>query len=168
MYDTFSIVNFDFVQKPIHDRACDGCTSCCEGWLTANIYGIDMYPGKPCRFADKSNGCTIYNNRPANPCKGFYCYWKGNKDVPEHFKPSISKNILVLRSTEDGARFLDINEAGKPVDFEILNWAIEQYRSKKVDSVRWIMGANKKMNYVSRDQRFINKMNQLLQEDTTL
>lgn len=161
----YKIVNFDYTPKPVYERACDGCTSCCEGWLSANIYGTTMAPKIPCTFLSKEQGCSIYNNRPFNPCQVFYCHWKSNLDVPEHFKPSISKNIMVYRKHTNGLYSLDIVEAGKPISLEILNWAMVQFRKKKVDSVRWFMEYNTKINYISRDEKFIDLMDSVLNEN---
>ena len=61
----------------IAERACDGCTRCCEGWLTGIAYGYEFYPGKKCHFLSSKN-CTIYPIRPDNPCKTFQCQWKEN------------------------------------------------------------------------------------------
>ena len=54
-------------------RECDGCTACCDGELILNIYG-KRYAGRPCQF-NNGSGCTIYEDRPHNPCKTFECTW---------------------------------------------------------------------------------------------
>lgn len=162
----YKIVNFDYTPKPIYnERSCGTCTSCCEGWLSANIYGTTMAPNIPCKFLIKGQSCTIYENRPLNPCKIFYCLWKSDLGVPEHFKPSVSKNIIIHRKFPNGLQCVDITEAGKPISFEILNWALGLYRKKRIDSLRWFMDDNTKINYVSRDQKFVEFMNQFLNEN---
>lgn len=158
----YSIIDFESPLKPVTTRSCDGCTSCCEGWLTCTIYGYDVAPGKPCRFMGKSTGCSAYEVRPYNPCKTFLCYWKQDSSIPEHFKPSISKNILLFRKSLEGILHLDIVEAGKPVSLEILNWALMRFRTKKVNSVRWWFDG--KLHYVSRDEQFIELMEKRLIE----
>lgn len=134
-------------------RSCNGCTSCCEGWLTCTIYGYNVRPGIPCKFLSKGKECSVYAFRPENPCKTFVCYWKKEVSVPEEFKPSISKNIMIYRQSVEGVFHLDLVSAGAPLKLEILNWALNQYSLEKIDSVRWWV--NGEMNYVSRDNRFI-------------
>ena len=62
-----------FVPDP--SRNCGMCTACCDGWLTANIRGHEMRVGVPCHFRGEG-GCTIYQDRPVDPCRGFHCAWR--------------------------------------------------------------------------------------------
>lgn len=164
MLGNYSVINFVTPLKSIPSRSCNGCTACCEGWLSGSIYGYPMYREKPCKFIDKDTGCSIYETRPSTPCKTFICYWKQNEIVPERFKPSSCGNIMIYRQSEQDLIHLDILEGSKPLSTEVLDWALEMYLNKKIDSLRWFMNNNMTTNYVSRNQKFIEKMNSLLIE----
>lgn len=168
MLENYSIINFDSPLKSVPSRSCNGCTACCEGWLSGNIYGFIMERNKPCRFISKNNGCSAYEMRPHSPCKTFLCYWKQDESVPEKFQPNVCGNIMIYRRSEGNVVHLDILEASKSLNIELLNWALERYRQKKINSLRWFMNDNTTMNYVSRDQKFIDKMNLLMQENITV
>jgi len=51
------------------ERTCGGCTACCDGWLTGNILGHELAPGKPCHFRG-DGGCTIYDGARPIPAAG--------------------------------------------------------------------------------------------------
>lgn len=104
-------------------RSCEDCTKCCEGWLSATINGQDMYPGKPCQSVDPGVGCTIYKNRPEEPCKTFECVWRATDYVPEKFKPSKIGQILTAQQLY-GIDYLGVAYAGKEVDPEFLSWFV--------------------------------------------
>lgn len=107
-------------------RICGECTACCEGWLTSNIYGHMMRPGTKCHFLGAE--CTIYQNRPENPCKQFKCVWLEDKEyaIPEWIKPSLSKIIIVKRpwGEKNQNYFWQVVECGQKMDSEVLHWLI--------------------------------------------
>lgn len=117
-------------------RSCEGCTKCCEGWLTANIKGEDMYPGKPCQFVDPGVGCTIYKDRPRDPCKMFSCMWKAVPDVPEEFKPSES-GIILHRQDVNGISYLNASEAGNEISPVMLSWFVSYAIANRMN-VHWV------------------------------
>ena len=102
-------------------RSCDNCTACCEGWLSADIYGYAMYPGKPCFFM-KKDGCSIYLNRPKDPCHEYRCAWLVDETLPYWFKPDISGVICTWREWKPNSKYLEIKECGKKIESEILSW----------------------------------------------
>src|SRR5206468_6789493 len=55
-------------------RECGTCTACCDGWVKGTIEGHDMFPGQPCFFRGQGC-CTIYERRPADPCRNLVCRW---------------------------------------------------------------------------------------------
>jgi hypothetical protein len=123
--------------KDKEDRVCGNCTKCCDGFLYANIRGIEMgnRPGvdvdiekihnpKPCFFVITESGCSDYKNRPENPCKSFKCMWLKNKDMPEDLKPVLSKSITI-KSNYLGIDYLSIIEAGQKLDSKVLEWHIK-------------------------------------------
>jgi hypothetical protein len=116
-------VSLDILNKDNLPRQCGTCTKCCEGYLTADINGYDIYPGQPCYLLKKDVGCQDYDNRPDFPCKSFECFWILEKEMPEEFKPSISGSITQYRN-EGGFEFLLITYAGKDLDVRLLTWSI--------------------------------------------
>ncbi len=120
------------------ERSCGDCTACCEGWLSAEINGHEMYPGKPCHFVEQGKGCTIYKDRPKEPCKNFACMWKVDKNIPEHFKPSISGTILAKQEI-DGIPYLAAVPAGKEINPELLSWLVTFGTANKIN-IRWDAG----------------------------
>ena len=76
-------------------RECGTCTACCEGWLAGTIRGHQMKRSKPCHFLGcKNTRCTIYEERPEEPCRNFNCVWLKDGDVPEWMKPELSNVII--------------------------------------------------------------------------
>lgn len=101
-------------------RECSDCTECCKGWLTANIYGKEMAFGRPCHFLSK-NGCSIYKDRPIDPCVNYTCMWLTDMEIPEWLKPSESKVIMSWKKYS-GGEYLEVKECGQKIDSTILNW----------------------------------------------
>jgi len=114
-------------------RSCDGCTKCCEGWLTAEIHGEMMYPGKPCQNCDPGVGCTDYKNRPEDPCKNYMCMWRAEDVVPIEFKPS-EVNSIITRSEINGMPYLVLVEAGEKMRAEVVAWFIVFVSSKGINA----------------------------------
>jgi len=108
-----------------NNRSCGGCTECCEGWLVADINGHRMFPGRPCQYKGKE-GCSIYENRPVNPCVNYKCEWlmDDGEEIPEWMKPNLSKVIITRRvwGKNKDKIFLDIKECGEKIDSVVLNW----------------------------------------------
>lgn len=116
---TISAKEFDEV-KP--QRTCDSCTKCCQGTLTGRAYGHDFQPGKPCFFVG-DKGCTIYADRPENPCVSFKCEWLSGDYLPMWMRPDLSNVIVVNRKHDDG-NWLELYEAGQTLDSKILSWIL--------------------------------------------
>jgi len=104
-------------------RSCGTCTKCCEGWLSGDIRGHKMYPGKPCFFVEIGKGCKDYENRPKNPCREFECLWLKNLDVPEEFSPEKTGVIITWQTTEEGIEYLLLTRAPSSPSAEMLSWA---------------------------------------------
>lgn len=76
-------------------RTCGACTACCQGWLTTNALGHDIYVGKPCPYLSAS-GCDIHLTRPEEPCRVFFCGWaEANSELPSWMQPNLS-GVIVL------------------------------------------------------------------------
>lgn len=140
------------------DRNCDGCTKCCDGHLTANIYGYEMYPGKPCHFVGK-NGCSIYAMRPYNPCKGFKCVWKQTSAVPLEFKPDLIDMIMIEKSL-DGIPYVLIVPAKNEITLEILDWAVSAVNDGSIDNIVYQKDSNVRV--ISSNPDFITKCKEQL------
>jgi hypothetical protein len=108
-------------------RECGDCTKCCEGWMSGAAYEHKF--GKidgvrtPCFFLEQGLGCTIYEDRPQNPCAAYKCQWLVNPDVPEDFKPN-NKHYIVSKK---GRSYFVITRASSENtdDEEFINWWIE-------------------------------------------
>jgi hypothetical protein len=134
------------------ERDCDGCTKCCDGWLTGIAHGHKFHHGKPCAFKG-SSGCMIYDYRPYDPCVTFKCFWKYNNLVPIKFKPDKIGVILVERNI-DGHRFLDVNLGGKLPSIELLEWVEDMYNKQKIKNIRVFLGES--LYVYSKDPVIVN------------
>lgn len=99
-------------------RPCDGCTKCCEGWLSGKAYGHD-FTSNPCRFLNK--GCSIYPVRP-DVCKGFECEWKYDKSIPLLLKPDIV-NAIILKRFVDVHEYYFVVSTSELIDKRVVDWA---------------------------------------------
>lgn len=116
-------------------RTCNGCTKCCEGWLSGEAKGIPFFKGRPCQFVSIGKGCSIYKDRPLEPCTTYQCGWIKNPDIPEWMKPSEVDAIVDFREL-DGMKYLNIVESGKPLSVSVLGWCI-QYATNKGLNLVW-------------------------------
>lgn len=128
-------IDISLVRNP---RECNGCTKCCEGWLPANIYGIAMYRGKPCHFK-KQGGCSIYENRPNNPCKEYKCFWLTSLEVPEWMKPDES-NVILTEAKEDNIYWIELTETDTKVDSSVLSWFFMYCINKNINFAYTVNG----------------------------
>lgn len=115
----------EIIPKP--RRECGDCAKCCEGWLYGTVYGHAMHKEKPCFFLQKT--CTIYENRPHNPCKTYECAWLSEDTFPMWMKPNlvniiISKRKFTIPNTNDKEEYYEIFEAGSIIDSKVLNWIL--------------------------------------------
>jgi hypothetical protein len=106
-----------------------------------------MYEHKPCHFM-REGGCSIYDDRPKNPCKIFLCSWlidDGSK-FPDWLHPKLSNIIIRERFWGENKEkiFLEIVECGVKIDSEILVWLMHyHYRT----NVPMVIRVNSKWNY---------------------
>lgn len=103
-------------------RTCDGCTKCCQGHLRGTAHGHFFQPGQPCFYVGEK-GCSIYADRPHDPCKIFKCEWLAQDYLPMWFRPDLSKVIVVNRQFDDG-EWLEVCEAGQKMDSAVLSWVL--------------------------------------------
>ncbi len=103
-------------------RTCGECTACCEGHLEGQVYGHHFYLGRPCHFM-KPGGCSIYPDRPAEPCKRFKCLWLSEDFLPAWFRPDKSNVIVTCASwgPNKDLTYLKVTERGTKIDSAVLN-----------------------------------------------
>jgi hypothetical protein len=82
-----------------------------------------MSPGNPCTFVQEGIGCSIYKDRPKDPCKLFECSWKASDFVPIEFSPKATGQIISTQITE-GIPYMLMSYAGKDVTAEMLSWFV--------------------------------------------
>jgi hypothetical protein len=105
-------------------RECGTCTACCDGWAVGTIYGHEMKPGTPCHF--RGNGCcTIYERRPAEPCRNFVCGWlRPGSPFPDSFRPDRLGVMIVATQWRQRPAYILVS-AGRDPDEALLAWMRE-------------------------------------------
>lgn len=141
-------------------RKCGSCTRCCEGHLLGEALGHSFSLGKPCHFVAIGQGCTVYSQRPQNPCVVYKCGWLTNLDIPEWLKPELSNVIIEERKTE-GHLYLMLREAGATMSGKALNWFIQYVINNQLNALwqveggdNWI-GSPEFVDVISKRQTFI-------------
>lgn len=106
---------------PDPSRSCGACGACCEGYLTASVLGQEIKFGAPCKFLG-DGGCGVYEDRPADPCRGFHCAWRlrGNP-FPESFRPDLLGVIILAKPWRDRLAYYLV-PAGRALDANLLEW----------------------------------------------
>lgn len=125
-------------KRDINAKSCDGCTKCCEGWLSAEINGEPMYPGKPCLHVNEGVGCNIYKDRPVEPCRNFECFWKASKIMPMEFKPS-EVGVIISNQQINRIPYLLLSEAGNTVPANVLSWFLQWIFTNQLNA-QWQIG----------------------------
>ncbi len=106
----------------MQDRQCYPCAACCEGWLTADINGVQIKPGKPCAHK-LEHGCGIYAQRPHNPCRIFRCGWlKGDHDMPAQMQPSECGAIVMFGRRWHDREVIRAVPTGEKIPAATLEW----------------------------------------------
>lgn len=103
-------------------KTCNGCTKCCEGYLSGKVKNIPFYLNKPCFFLEINKGCSIYEERPESPCKTFNCLWKKEKSFPEKFKPNLINAIVYERFTKNNIPYVEILNCEKNINKDFLEY----------------------------------------------
>lgn len=108
-------------------RECGTCTKCCDGWLSAEIYGHKMEPGKPCPFVG-NNKCSIYEARPSL-CRNWKCGWLEDDGTlfDEWMRPS-NVNFILVRFNVNGVEWYKLAEAGEEINTLMLSYLITLFR----------------------------------------
>ncbi len=113
-------------------RQCGDCAACCEGWLKIEIRGHPVYPGKKCPFCTRS-GCSIYDERPEDPCRKFICGWLAHRSpLPDWMRPDKSNAILLVASFAWHGIPVDVAvPAGNRIKEKALTWLQDFYSKQK-------------------------------------
>jgi uncharacterized cysteine cluster protein YcgN (CxxCxxCC family) len=121
------------------ERTCGSCTKCCEGHLRGEVKGHLFFPGKPCHFLDLGKGCTIYEDRPKDPCVSYKCGWLVNVDIPEWLKPD-AVNVIIDYRTIESYQYINLIEAGATVSAKVLNWFIQFALNNQLNAIWRVEG----------------------------
>lgn len=108
-------------------KTCGDCTKCCEGFLQSNIEGHAVTIGQPCFFLDQLKGCTIYKDRPHDPCVTFNCAWLEDKRMPDEYKPN-NCGVMIRKGMLHDMEFFFLIPAPKNPSNEMIEWAKEYYK----------------------------------------
>lgn len=129
-------------------RACGPCTACCEGWAEGEIRGHRMRPGTPCRFLQDGRpggACTIYAERPQQPCRNFVCGWLApGSPLPDAFRPDRCGVILVPARWRDRLAWVLLS-AGRDPSPELL--AFMQAQARATGSPFWWSERGERLGY---------------------
>jgi hypothetical protein len=123
--------------KGQNGKSCEGCTKCCEGYLTAEVNGVQI-GGDGCSLVVKGVGCSVYETRPQDPCRSFECFWKASNIMPMEFKPS-EVGVIISTPQIDGIPYLHLVEAGNKVPAEVLSWFLEWVFKNQLNA-EWQIG----------------------------
>lgn len=120
-------------------RECGSCTKCCDGWLKTEIPNHRIFPSRPCHFVTK-NGCSIYKDRPNDPCRVYKCQWLIDENLPHWMKPN-EINAIIHYKIDGQFKYYEVIEAGGKLMVEVLNWFILLALEKHINVQYTIMGA---------------------------
>ncbi len=102
-------------------RQCGTCITCCGGWVAGTILGHEVKPGSPCRFV-RAEGCSVYEQRPTDPCKNFVCGWLApDSPFPDEFRPDRLGVIIVPITWRDRRAYILVSAPRDP-DETLLEW----------------------------------------------
>ena len=137
-------------------RQCGDCTKCCEGNLSGEALGKTFFRSKPCHFVAIGQGCTVYAQRPKDPCVTYKCEWLTNPDIPEWMKPNLINTIIDKRKTKSGIEYMNVIEAGGKLEARVLSNLILYVLSNRIN-IAWEVEGGK--NWVGSEE-FLQDMNE--------
>jgi len=110
-------------------RQCLPCTTCCKGWLYAEVNEHILKPGHPCPHSLKQ-GCGIYESRPKNPCRTYLCSWVvAGSPLPDWMRPDQSGAIVLLSLPWEGELVISAIPVGAEIPPKTLDW-LQAYARK--------------------------------------
>jgi hypothetical protein len=102
-------------------RTCNGCTACCSGALEGEVYGHKFWKGRPCHFLEDKQ-CSIYTNRPEDPCQKFQCGYLALDWIPHWMRPDLSGVIFTQNKTKNGVPYYSVIEYKGKMSAEVLSF----------------------------------------------
>ena len=103
-------------------RNCGPCTACCDGWMSSET--LEMSAGRACKHRVEG-GCSIYENRPDDPCKVFRCAWLSSpSDYDESMRPDLIGTIILNDRPWQNWQTLRLVPIGEKVPDRILKHMI--------------------------------------------
>jgi hypothetical protein len=133
-------------------RECGSCTKCCDGWLSADIYGYQMKPHSPCKYL--TDKCSIYRDRPS-VCEEFICGWLRDDGTlfPDWMQPNVINNILVYNRIGN-ITWYKLVEAGEDINVLLLSFLIQESGRKQfnleyyVSETQFLIGTDEFKSFV--------------------
>ena len=124
-------------RKKAQERTCEGCTACWDGWVRITIDGQEAWPGHPCPHSTGS-GCAIYEDRPEDPCRQFWCGWMlPNSPLPDWMKPDRAKVMVLFAKLSWQGLPVDVAlPVGKRIPPRALNW-LKAFAEREVRPLIW-------------------------------
>ncbi len=120
-------------------RECGDCTKCCEGYLSTEVLGNKLHRSKPCPYVSIGKGCSIYAERPEDPCAKFKCSWLVDSELPEWLKPN-QINAIIKGDSINNIPFLVVLEAGEILQAKVLSWLVQYAIGKQLNFVWYVDG----------------------------
>ena len=128
------IVQTPEYRKTVAGRSCEGCTKCCEGYLSLVVLGNELYKNG-CPLVSKNKGCTIHDVRP-DECRDFRCEWLKNPNLPDEFKPSISD--VIMKINDDGEKpYIFAIKAGRPFSDDFIEKVKQLVEDDKIERIEF-------------------------------
>ncbi|HEX2764369.1 MAG TPA: hypothetical protein VHM92_11095 [Allosphingosinicella sp.] len=84
-------------------RSCGSCTLCCK---TVAVEELAKPSGSWCAHCRPSQGCSIYESRPAG-CRDFHCEWLRSERLGPEWRPDRAKFALMVTPTGHLAACVD-------------------------------------------------------------
>jgi len=110
-------------------RECLPCTTCCHGWLYAEVLGNVLQHGHGCPHCIPE-GCGVYDIRPNEPCRTYQCSWLvENSPLPDWMRPDLSGVIVLLNVDWQGRKVITAIPAGQTIPEKSLEW-LKSYASQ--------------------------------------
>lgn len=121
-------------------RSCGSCTKCCQGYLSGEAHGKPFYNGRPC-FYCAENGCSIYEDRPKDPCQSYTCLWLIDDKIPEWLKPELV-NAIISHKEIKGIPYIELVEAGATMSSKVLSWFFQFGLDNKLNLLWQVEGGH--------------------------
>jgi len=97
--------------------------------MSAEIRGHRVAAGHPCPYSTAS-GCSIYEERPEDPCRNFICSWLvEGSPLPDWMRPDQCGAIVLLSMPWHGDHVVSAIPVGKSIPQKTLEW-LKAYASK--------------------------------------